>query len=396
MEPRKEFSQAQGKTKILFIGPYPPPYAGPEVAMRTLLRSSLSKAYDICLLKTNFRRSNAEKGKIDLVTMGAILLFFLHLTLRLLLIRPRLVYYFVTATRTGWLGRDVWCILLTRFLGAKVVTHSRAGHFRHNYEEFGSLGRRLVKFACSLVSLSFVQGKGLRKQFAGLIDDGRIVEVYNAIDDKAYSNERLGEYDQCMILFLGHLSFAKGYCDILKIIPTVAKEYPNVCFCFAGTKVARERNVQHNQITGQRLIFEDPDECYEQYVRGKYDKNYSFLGIVDEYDKISLLKRCSFLILPSYSEGLPMAVVEALTMGKPVVCTPVGALREIIQNGISGFLVSPGNIAQLNEAVCKLLSSRQLRDRIARQNYHYARELFSQDSIARRLSYHFDRLIAQG
>ena len=309
--------------------------------------------------------------------------------------RPKLVYYFVTATRVGWLGRDIWCILISKLLGAKIIIHMRAGHFKRSLESCSALEKTIIRFACSLVSLGIVQSKNLRDQFEGLIKDHKIVDIYNAIDTEKYSNEVPYVYDPNIILFLGHLSFAKGYCDILRAIPKIAKKYPAVCFYFAGTKLAEERNIYYDQLTGQRIMFEDPDECYDKYIRNVYEKNYKYLGVVDEPEKIDLFRKCNFLILPSYSEGLSMAILEAFSMAKPVVCTAVGALGEIVQDGVNGFVVPPGDIERLVRRVFTLLSDSEVRNRIALHNKLYARQTFDTNIIAKKLTDCFEKLLGE-
>ena len=54
------------KQTILFIGPYPPPYSGPEMGMRLFLKSSLNEKYNIKFLKTNVRKNNINKGRFDI------------------------------------------------------------------------------------------------------------------------------------------------------------------------------------------------------------------------------------------------------------------------------------------------------------------------------------------
>jgi len=381
------------KKRVLFVGPYPPPYAGPEMAMKTLLESSLKDKFLISFFNTNVRSSNAEKGKFDLILIKAFFLFIFRLLFIIATKKPELVYYFVTATRLGWLGKDIWCIFIARLFGAKIVIHLRAGHFKNNYQNCNLIEQKIIRFACSFVALGLVQAKCLRKQFEGLIEDHKIVAVYNAIDTDKYQNEKIDSYNPNMILFLGHLSFAKGYCDILKVIPTVIQRFPNIKFVFAGSIIRNERNVFHNQITGQHILFEDPKECYKKYLLEGNKENYTYLGMVNEQEKINLLKRCNFLLLPSYSEGFSMAVLEALTLGKPVLCTPVGALGEIVQNEVNGLIVPPGDIKSLEQAVCRLLSDQQLRNKIAATNYYYSRDHFSKNLIGDQIASIFDEVI---
>jgi glycosyltransferase involved in cell wall biosynthesis len=381
------------KTKILFIGPYPPPYSGPEMAMKTLLESELSISYEIRFLKTNVRSSNEHKGKIDLHIVIAFFSFVIRLIGALLDHRPTLVYYFVTATGLGWLGRDVWCIFISRLFGAKVIIHMRAGHFRYNYDQLDTLQKKVIKAACSLVSLAFVQADCLRNQFKGLISENRIATVYNAIDVSHHQNQNPFKYSPCTVLFLGLLTYAKGYCDILKIIPAIAEKYPDVRFCFAGTKIKGERNVFHNQVNGRPIHFEDPDACYDIFVKGKYDRNYEYLGIISGKEKVDRIKNCTVFVLPSYSEGFSMAILEALTLGKPLVCTPVGALGEIIKDEINGLLVAPGDLEGLEQAIERLLGDSDLRNRMALTNLAYGQASFSKEIIAARIAYYFDSVI---
>lgn len=380
------------KQRILFVGPYPPPHAGPEMAMKTLLESPMRERFDISFLNTNFRKSSARRGMVDFLLIQAFFRFVWQLSCLLMTKRPRIVYYFVTATILGWLGRDIWCIFLSRLFGAKVVLHMRAGHFHGIYKDAHPLHQGVIKFACSLVSLGIVQGPSLQDQFQSLIADDKIVDVYNAIDTDKYCNPDALKYNHDLILFLGHLTFAKGYCDLLKVLPNIARLHPNLCFCFAGVKkIGNERNIRYNQITGERIVFEDPEDCYQRYIKGRWDNNYRYLGVVDEKKKIELLQECNFLILPSYSEGFSMAVLEALSMGKPVVCTPVGALGDIIKNREHGLLANPGDLKQLEKNILILLNDNKLRDRIALNNHAYVRQQFSVDTISQIIGDHFER-----
>jgi len=381
------------KEMVLIIGPLPPPCAGPEQAMKALLDSPLSEAFDVSFLNTNFRKTNAEKGKPGLAMVGAFFVFFAKLILLLASHRPKLVYYFVTATELGWIGRDVWCIFMSRLFGVQVAIHMHAGHFRRGFLEMNFASKWLIKRACSVVSLALVQGEALRTQFMGLVGPERIVTIPNAIDVEKYSKVSGASYDPCCFLFLGHLSTAKGYCDLLKTIPIVAERYPDVLFQFAGTRIGIERNVKHNQITGERIEQEDPDQCFQTYIAGKHDANYQYLGLLGEPEKIRVLSNCNALILPSYSEGLSMAVLEAMVMGKPVVCTPVGALGDVVIDHKNGLIIEPGDIQALGNSIISLISNIPERERMAERNYQEARKKYSKETIGRRLAAEFKKVI---
>ena len=381
------------KERILFVGPYPPPYAGPEASMKCLLESPLTERFDVSFLNTNFRTSNPQRGVIDLSLVRAFFVFIQRLAFRLVSHRPKVVYAFVTATRLGWLGRDVWCIALSRLFGAHVVIHMRAGHFRRNFEGGGRLARTIIRIACSLLSHGIVQSYSLRDQFAGLLPDHRVLSIYNAIDTDTYCDDRSRPYNPVMVLFIGHLARSKGYCDLLKVMPEIVQHYPRVEFHFAGTLVKQERNVTCNQITGEPLGPEDPEECFDRFIRGRYEDNYVYHGMADEELKLALLKKCALFVLPSYSEGFSMAVLEALSMGKPVVCTPVGALGEVVRPEVNGLVCMPGDLDGLRQSILRMLGDTDLMEQIGKRNATYVRETFSVEVISRQLGDCFDSAI---
>lgn len=373
------------KLKALVIGPYPPPYSGPEMAIKMLLDSPLKKEVDLAFLSTNVRKHNTNKGRPGLAMLWAFIVFVTRLIKSLIVTRPKVVYYFVTATKLGWLGRDVWCIAISRLFGAKVITHMRAGHFKNRLENARTFEVAIIRWACHRVSWSLVQAPSLANQFEGLAPAERIAVCPNMIDIGKYAAVPPKDYDKGEILFLGHLSEAKGYCELLKVIPDIAEKFPHTKFKFAGAKLKKETNVLHNQATGEPLPDENPGALYAELIKGQFDNHYDYVGILDEPAKIEALKQCDFLVLPSYSEGFSMAVLEAMSMGKPVVCTAVGAMRDFVIKGENGEVFMPGDTAALSKALEKLLSDTTYREKVAEYNAAYVRENFSQAVIAKKL-----------
>jgi glycosyltransferase involved in cell wall biosynthesis len=373
------------KIKALVIGPYPPPYSGPEMAIKMLLDSPLKDEVDLAFLSTNVRKHNVNKGRPGIAMLWAFIIFVTRLLKKLITTRPKVVYYFVTATKLGWLGRDVWCIAISRMFGAKVITHMRAGHFKNRLEHARKFEIAIIRWACHRVSWSLVQAPSLANQFEDLAPADRIAVCPNMIDVEKYKAVKPADYNSGEILFLGHLSEAKGYNELLKTIPEVSSEFPNATFKFAGAKLKKETNVLHNQATGEALPDENPEALYQDLIKGQFDTHYNYVGILDETAKIEALRQCDFLVLPSYSEGFSMAVLEAMSMGKPVVCTAVGAMRDFVITGENGEVIMPGDTAALSKAIKNLLSDSDYRNKIAAYNAAYVRENFSQEVIAKKL-----------
>jgi glycosyltransferase involved in cell wall biosynthesis len=147
-----------------------------------------------------------------------------------------------------------------------------------------------------------------------------------------------------------------------------------------------ERGVFFDQTNGERLVYQDPVETQTEVLRSSAADHYYNLGVVSGNVKIQHLLEADLFVLPSYSEGFSRAMLEAMSVGKPVVYTPVGAHREVMRDGINGLEVRPGDQVKLAECICTLLEKRPLRNQIAVANYKQARRDFDIRTIARELS----------
>ncbi len=159
------------------------------------------------------------------------------------------------------------------------------------------------------------------------------------MDVDEYSNIYNSKVQKGKILIMGHMTKAKGYTDILKIIPQICKEFPYVTFCFAGNIRKGERGVFYNQFSGEKITYEDPFEAEQKILNSVYKNNYINLGIISGEDKMRHLQTADLFLTASYSEGFSRSLLEAMSMGKPFVFTPVGAHKEVFKDELHGFFV---------------------------------------------------------
>lgn len=108
-------------------------------------------------------------------------------------------------------------------------------------------------------------------------------------------------------------------------------------------------------------------------------------GIVESWgwrdDVAAILKEASVVVLPSYREGLPKVLLEAAATARPIVATDVPGCREIVQDGVNGFLVPARDSGALAEAIRELLQSFTLRDKFGRNGRKLVESGFSVDRI---------------
>jgi glycosyltransferase involved in cell wall biosynthesis len=103
------------------------------------------------------------------------------------------------------------------------------------------------------------------------------------------------------------------------------------------------------------------DAAYREALIEKYQpKDLEFLGALPHEEVMARLAGCDLFVLPSYAEGFPNAVLEAMAQGKAIVATDVGAIPEMLDTGC-GLLVSPKDVVGLKKALQSMLSDDRLR-----------------------------------
>lgn len=139
------------------------------------------------------------------------------------------------------------------------------------------------------------------------------------------------------VLYVGKLESRKGYADLIRSAAEVVRVLPGARFIFAGHGEVKEaRDLATSLGLGGSI------ECP---------------GWVSREALPELLNRAAVFCLPSYNEGVPMCLIEAMSYGVPVVVTPVGGIPDLIHSGENGALVTPGDIEGFSRAIIELLKN---------------------------------------
>ena len=177
-----------------------------------------------------------------------------------------------------------------------------------------------------------------------VLPKSRIQVIYNPIPSETDRLHHCVAARERRILYLAHLIQRKGYPLLIQAFAKIEKSFPDWRLVFAGSG-----EVAQAEALCQQLGIADKVE---------------FLGWIREPDSTAELQRASVFALPSYQEGLPMGVLEAMANALPVVTTPVGGIPDIVRHNENGLLVEPGNIDALSTALSSLLEDATLRQRL--------------------------------
>ena len=157
---------------------------------------------------------------------------------------------------------------------------------------------------------------------------------------------------------LSRLLKSKGVSEYLEAAKIVKEKYPNTRFCLLGKY---ETNMQ--------------DALPKEYVE-KFIEN----GIVERFEETNDVRPyyadCSVYVLPSYREGTPRTVLEAMAMARPIITTDTNGCRETVIDGKNGFLVPVGDYEKLAESMIKFIENSTLISSMGAESKKYCLDKF--------------------
>jgi glycosyltransferase involved in cell wall biosynthesis len=379
------------KPKLLVVSPIPPPMSGPEIMTRHLLNSKLGDSYELIHYNISKGREVADKANFDLVNVSYGLIQPLKLFWLLLRHRPDAVYTNLAQNNGGFLRYASFYFICALFR-RKVVARVMGDGFGHFYQR--SKYKGVIRFFCGMPKRFIVRAELLKKQFEGVIPYEKLKVVYSGIAvsdfDRPDLEEPRAEGDPLRVLFVGYLTQAKGAFDLLKAIPQIVAEHPDVQFRFMGARLNVERNITYVADTGtpQEQVLDElaSDPAIESHCE--------FLGVCSGDDKTREFLNADLMVFPSHSEAFPTVVLEAMAAGLPIVSTPVGVLPEAFDEENIAF-VETGDVGQIRDTTLRFLRDAAAREKMGAHNHATARGNFALDHYAERVRGVLDDMIGR-
>jgi glycosyltransferase involved in cell wall biosynthesis len=371
------------KPTVLMVGSLPPPYGGPETIMDALLKSPiLTRGADLRHLSMKQPSRNEDSGRLSPQNIVNNLHNIFSFARQCFFHRPQIVYYVLAQNTMGCL-RDGLYIIVAKLAGCKFLGRRGGGHFHSFYSRANPLLRFFLRATLKRADLITVESKSLKYQYEGVLPSQSKIVVLplGIIPIECPIKGNFPAAALLNILYLGNISKAKGTIDLLKAFDLVVDLSPiRVELTIAGQIINTERNI---------LFLEDAhdarNEIENHLLSETVGRSVHFPGPVYGEEKKALFQRADIFVLPSYSEGLSVALLEALSAGIPIVATRVGAAEDVLADGENGFLIEPGDWKGLADRITRLLGDPALRKKMGQAN----RDLFSQryhiDNFARGL-----------
>ena len=286
--------------------------------------------------------TNGQVKKL-LVLCKAILQF-----LYWMLFHPEIKILHVQGASNASFWRKRIFIYIAKWFDKKVVYHMHGGGFGDFSRKHPQAVRRLLEKCDVVIALSDYW----KSFFESELHFKNVVVVKNVIAEPVINPNKTTCFS---LLFLGLLGQNKGIYDLLDCLNEHKSVFSGKLKLFVGGNGEISKATQ---------------------IISKYGLSdiVSFEGWVSGDKKIELLNKVDAYILPSYHEGLPISILEAMSYSLPIISTNVGGIPEILKNGENGFIMSPGDKDAMYRAILELMNNEKLRLDMGKASYSKVQE----------------------
>jgi glycosyltransferase involved in cell wall biosynthesis len=294
--------------------------------------------------------------------------FLAHAIVRLLLLRllKRVDVVHINLSAHGSTYRKLILARISRICRLPYMLHLHSGQFDHFWDSRKSILKGEIDLMFRKSQRIIVLGNHWKQVVSDRVSDcsGKIVIVPNATRMAISKTPKIVD-EAANILFLGRLGPGKGVPQLVMALSRLGSK-SGWRATLAGDGAVKETRAAVEQA-------------------GLADR-ISVPGWVDSARVDALLHAANILVLPSLSENLPMSVIEALAHGAAVICTPVGALPDIIEHERTGLFVKPGDVEGLASALGRLIEDPDLRWRLGEAGKALHRTRLDVEVCAERLA----------
>jgi len=212
-----------------------------------------------------------------------------------------------------------------------------------------------------------------KQRILDIFPGGSVSQVTTMVDSELYRNtKRVGSEKN--ILFCGRIDRKKGVFELLNAMVLLYCEYPDLRLVYMGD--------------GEEL------ELLKERIRElRLEGNVKCIGYKSGKEKLEIYQRSGILVLPSYTEGFPTVVCEAMAAGLALVVTPVGGLADFVKVGMHGFVIGsmPPDRYEIALYIRQLIDNPRLFTEISDANMKEARRNFDLEVTCERIAHIYEK-----
>lgn len=349
-----------GGPRVLQVGPDPAIGGGMAAALAALLESPLAERFRFDFVPT-------YRGPSPIRRVGVFALALARISVWALRDRGRLVH--IHATVRGSAYRKAVCVLLARALRRRVVlhVHSGAGDIEIFRKRLRGAKLALVRAGYARSDRVLAVSRASAEALAGAYGLEGVVVTPNPAP-------AVPEFDRADALdgSIG-AAYLGGFANRAK----------------GGDVLLEALGAALRRVPGMRITLAGPGEPPSS---ADLPDGVSWAGWLGPAEKEDLLRSAQIFVMPSRSEGMPMALLEAMAYGMAIVATEAGGIPELLDDERDGLLVGPDRPEELADALCRLAGDGELRRRLGETARRRARSL-DRVEVSARLAELYDSLL---
>lgn len=348
------------KIRVLIFSPALTAVSGVSTHVKMILDSNLAHRFELRHFQVGSegRKENSAQRILRFVFSPFLLLVYL------IKFRPDIVHLNTSMDHKAF-WRDFSYLIIARLLGCKVVNQFHSGTSPTSLFSNPVLAFLLKRFllASNIVTVLSSGAQSSHKAFEERI---KVALVPNAIDTSGLldvERNEASDHGPLKLVYVGRLVRSKGLLDALAALKILKDGGLNFSFRIAGS---------------------GPDEAVVRALISSLNLNadVSLLGPVFGSAKNELWRDSNVLVFPTYNEGLPYSLLEAMAAGcVPVIC-PVGGIPDVLRQGVHGMLVPAGNPSAVADAIKSLSLDRVALQRMSVACRQRIREHYTMDRMA--------------
>ncbi|MBD2312370.1 glycosyltransferase family 4 protein [Desertifilum sp. FACHB-1129] len=325
--------------KVISLGPSLLQQGGMAAVENIILRYAPS---DVSIKHISTHEEGSGVQKIKVFAQGL-----LNLISKLLRGRADLLH--VHFSERACVYRTLAIMAIASIFRRPVVLHAHGSEFREFYAKLSAPVQGLVRFMLGQCSRFVVLSESWKDYYQHTLKltDKQVVVLANPIElPPAIPNRE--QSHPVKIVFLGRIGQRKGTFDLIQAFAAMTREQKakaRLILAGDGEEDAARKLIKSLDLAGVT----------------------SLLGWIDSAKRNEILQSADIFVLPSYNEGLPMAMLEAMSWGLPAIVTPVGGIPEVIEHGRNGLLVNPGDVERLTQGLQQLIEDETYRLELGKQ-----------------------------
>jgi glycosyltransferase involved in cell wall biosynthesis len=357
---------------VVILGPDRAAISGVSTHVNLLMGSALDDDFELVHFQVG--SEGRDEGRLAKLLRLLLSPFALFATI---LFRHASIVHINSSLNPRAYWRDLMYLAVAKLLRARVLYQVHGGKLPEEFFEGRPLLTEFLRMTLLLPDVVVVLAKCELEAYRDFVPEQHVVVLPNGIDCRPFTGIPIvrsqPEYP-LRLVYIGRMDREKGLYETLQAMRLAQELGVDARITIAGGGAEEARLKRYAQALGLA-------------------SRACFVGPVFGEDKVRLLAAADVMMLPSYAEGLPYALLEAMAGGIPVIATPVGAIPDVVTDGIHGFLVPPRDGKAIAEALAVMSGDRERISWMSRACRRRIGAAYSIDRVAAELATRYAQLV---